>query len=197
MESFARLTSVLRRLPGIGRRSAERIATKLVRDSEGVLADLLRALEEVRRNLCCCVRCGSITSVKENPCSLCTSAERDGKTLCVVEDPNDIQIIERSGGFRGRYHALMGKLSPMRGEGLEDLRLGSLLKRIENEKFEEVILAFSTDVEGDATASYIVEALKDRRIKVTRLAFGLPVGSGLIYADPETVAKAIKGRQDA
>ena len=197
MEVFNRLTASLGRLPGIGRRSAERIAMRLVRDGDDLLPGLMQALEDVRQSLCCCSKCGSITAVGENPCSLCTAEGRDKALLCVVEEPNDILTIERSGAFHGRYHALMGKLSPARGEGPEELRLKALLARVDDEKFEEVILALSTDVEGDATASYIIEALKPRRVRVSRLAFGLPVGSGIAYSDAETLAKALKGRQEA
>jgi len=197
MDAFHKLTACLGKLPGIGRRSAERIAMKLVRDSEELLPGLIQALAEVRRNVRCCSQCGSITPAGEDPCRLCTSDGRDKAVLCVVEEPNDILTIERSGAFHGRYHALMGKLSPGRGEGPAELRIQALLKRVDSEKFTEVILALSTDVEGDATASYITELLKSKPVKVSRLAFGLPVGSGVAYADPATLAKALKGRQEA
>ena len=132
--------------------------------------------------------------VNEEPCRLCAGANRDGTVLCVVEDPGDIAIIERSGGFHGRYHALMGKISPGRGSGPEDLRIDSLLDRLSREKFKEIILALSTDVEGDSTASYIIELLKDKNVRLSRLASGLPAGSGIGYSDPVTLARAIKGR---
>ena len=195
MEAFEKLVASLARLPGVGRRSAERMATRLVRDPDGILAGLAMSLEQARSNLCCCSKCGSITSVDQQPCQLCTSPRRDTHVVCIVEDPNDIALIEKSGGFRGRYHALMGKLSPMRGEGARNLRLSSLLERIDAEGFTEVILATSTDVEGDATASFIADLLKDKNVKLSRLAFGLPASSGIAYSDPVTLQRAINGRQ--
>lgn len=197
MDAFNNLIKCLGRLPGIGRRSAERMATRLVREPDGQMAELIGALEEVRRTVRCCPKCGSITATEGGPCRLCTSLARDGRQLCVVEDPNDIALIERSASFMGRYHALMGKLSPMRGEGPKDLRTQALLRRIKDEKFEEVVLALSTDMEGDTTAGYLAELLKPTGVRVSRLAFGLPVGSGLAYADALTIARAMKGRQEA
>jgi len=190
-----RLVTCLARLPGVGRRSAERMALKLTRDTNGLVDELVLALRETREKLCGCSRCGSVTAVSENPCRLCTDPARDGRVLCVVEDPSDIAAIDKSGGYHGRYHALMGKLAPSKGDGPKQLRCDSLLERVDKEKIEEVILALSTDVEGDATASYVAELLKGRKVKVTRLASGLPAGSGVMYSDPVTLAKAIKGRQ--
>jgi recombination protein RecR len=194
MDTIERLTACLNRLPGVGRRSAERMAVKLARDRTGLLADLIRTLQDASKNVCCCSRCGSITSVNDEPCKLCTGHDRDESVLCVVEDPNDIMLIERSAAYRGRYHALMGRISPSRGEGPSSLRIDSLLERIEKEKFKEIILALSTDVEGDSTASYIIELLKDKQIKISRLASGLPAGSGIVYSDPLTLSRAIKWR---
>jgi recombination protein RecR len=196
-ESLEKLVGALGKLPGVGRRTAERMAMKLVRDPDGVMKDLVTSLQEAMARIKCCSRCGNITTVEQNPCGLCTSASRDGSTLCVVEDPYDITTIERSGGFGGRYHALMGKISPMRGDGPGELRLKSLVERIEKEKFQEVILALSTDVEGDSTASYIADLLKGQKVKVTRLAFGMPAGSGIAYSDPVTLSRALKGRVNA
>lgn len=193
-ESLEKLVSVLGRLPGVGRRTAERMAIKLVRDPDGLMKDLVAGLQDAMNVVKCCSRCGNITTADQNPCGLCTSASRDGATLCVVEDPYDIVTIERSGGFHGRYHALMGRISPMRGEGPGELRVKALMDRIEKEKFQEVILALSTDVEGDSTASYISDLLKSRNVRVTRLAFGMPAGSGIAYSDPVTLSRALKGR---
>ena len=190
-----RLIGCLCRLPGVGRRSAERMALKLARDPKGLLADLAAALKEVGEKNCCCSRCGVITTVDKNPCRLCTDPRRDDAMLCVVEDAEDILPIERSMGFKGRYHSLMGKISPMRGQGPDDLRIDALLKRVDEGRFTEIILALNTDVESDATASYISDLLKSRKVKVTRLAFGLPAGSGIMYSDAVTLARAIKGRQ--
>ena len=195
MEALDRLMSCLARLPGTGRRSAERMALRLARDTDTLLLDLIRALQEVKENVRCCSRCGNVTPVHEQPCRLCAAPDRENQVLCVVEDPDDIMILERSKSFRGRYHSLMGRISPMRGEGPGDVRIRELLRRVDEEGVEEVILALSTDVEGDATASLITELLKGKKVKVSRLAFGLPVGSGISYADPVTLARAIKGRQ--
>jgi recombination protein RecR len=195
MTAFERLLSAVGRLPGVGRRSAERIALRLVRDRDGLLSDLIAALVAAKEGLCGCSLCGSVTAVDRNPCRLCSDPSRDAGMLCVVEEPDDITLIERSGVFHGRYHALLGKISPMKGEGPGDLRLKSLVSRIEKEGCKEVLLALSTDVEGDTTAGFIQELLKGREIRVTRLAFGLPAGSGVRYSDPVTLGKAIQGRQ--
>lgn len=196
-EALERLAACLSRLPGVGRRSAERMALRLVLDQEGLLDDLIRTLGYAKEHACGCARCGSITVRDENPCRLCTSPGRDGRLLCVVEEPGDIASLEKCGGYRGRYHALMGKLSPMRGEGPDDLRIQALLTRVAEERFEEVILALSTDAEGDSTSSFIAELLHARGLKVTRLAFGLPARSGVAYSDAVTLARAIEGRMEA
>lgn len=190
-----RLERCLSRLPGVGRRSGARMAAKLARDPDGILRQLVSVLDEVRNQVCVCSSCGSLTSEEENPCPLCSSALRDGTVLCVVEDPSDIVSIEKSGEYKGRYHALMGKLSPMRGEGPDDLRIQDLLDRLDREPFREIILALNTDAESDATCSYLASLLAKREILVTRIAFGLPVGSGIMYADELTLSRAIAGRQ--
>lgn len=197
MQVLDNVTACLSRLPGVGRKTAERMAVHLVRDPEGLLADLAVALDDARRTICCCSMCGNVTSVNEDPCRLCTSPRRDPEMLCVVHEPGDILLIEQSGSFNGRYHALMGKLSPMKGQGPRDLRIDALIRRIRKESIREVVLALSTDVEGDATASYLVEVLKDVPVKVTRLAFGLPAGSGVMYSDPVTLSRAFTGRREA
>ena len=190
-----RLMRVLARLPGIGSRSAERIAVKLAYGDDELRAELISALQEVSAKVRKCSRCGAVTTVEQDPCKLCTDVTRDGSVLCVVEEPSDVIAVERSGAIRGRYHVLMGKISPMNGKGPWDLRLKDLLERLEKEPIKEVILALSTDVESDATAGFIHELLKDRGVTVTRLAFGLPVGSGVAYSDPVTLQRAIRGRQ--
>ena len=195
-DAFAKLVAGFGRLPGVGRRSAERMAQKLV-SVPSLADDLIESLRRVREEVSACKKCGCVTSVHENPCRLCSSAGRDDTMICVVEDPADIPLIESSGGFRGRYHALMGRLSPMKGEGPASLRLSTLLSRIEPEGIREILLALGTDVEGDATAAYIAEQLKGRHVKVSRLAFGLPAGSAVRFSDPITLARAIKGRQEA
>jgi len=192
-DSLERLALCLARLPGIGRRSAGRMAMKLARDP-GLMKDLSLAIESAGKTLTGCSRCGSVTSVTENPCRLCASPHRDGALLCVVEDASDIDSIEKAGSFRGRYHALGGRLSPSKGMGPDNLRVKALLERVEREKFEEISLALSTDVEGDATASFVTEMLQGRKLKISRLAFGLPAGSGIGYSDPVTLERAFKGR---
>ena len=189
------LVAALSRLPGIGRRTAERMAMALIQNRKGLMRILANALLEADEGIICCERCGSPTPAEENPCEICTRPRRDAHILCVVESPGDIMKIEQSGGFQGRYHALMGKLSPMHGTGAADLRVDALLQRISEEGFEEVLIALGTDVESDATASYLKELLAPRGINVSRIAFGLPAGSAIEYADPATLAHAISGRQ--
>ena len=188
------LEKCLSRLPGLGRRSASRAALALVRDPVRLLQPLLAALRDAETGVRCCSRCGAFTTVDRDPCDTCTDATRDGTILCVVEEPADIVSIESSGAFRGRYHALGGKLSPARRCGPEKLRLAELQDRVVREGVTEVLLALSTDMDGDATAGYIAEILKGTGARVTRLAFGLPADSGIAYSDPLTLKRAIHGR---
>ena len=190
------LVAALSRLPGIGRRTAERMAMALVQDQKGLMRILANALLEADESIVACERCGSITLSDKDPCDLCTRPRRDAQIVCVVESPGDILKIEESGGFQGRYHALMGRLSPMHGIGAADLRVDKLLKRIADEKIGEVVIALGTDVESDATASYLKEVLSTRNVRVSRIAFGLPAGSAIEYSDSATLARAIKGRQE-
>ncbi len=194
-EPFNALIALLARLPGIGRRSAERIAYSLVRDRANMAGALADALREVGQNVVPCSRCGNITHRSHDPCAICADPNRNGRVLCVVEGPADIMHFEAAGGFDGRYHALMGKISPMQGEDLSSETVKKLVRRIEEEKVEEVILAFGTDVESDASASYLHDVLSRSKVRVSRLAYGLPAGSGVEYADPVTLARALKGRQ--
>lgn len=195
LEYLDRITVALGQLPGIGRRSAERMAYRLAGDPEGVLRELFQALQDVRENIRLCPLCGSLTTVAEMPCRLCTHPSRDGTMVCVVQDPSDIVALERTGTYKGRYHALMGIISPMHGEGPGDIRLQALIQRLETEGFQELILALGTDAESEATASYLIEVLKPRKLRITRLATGIPVGSGIRYSDGLTLARAMKGRQ--
>ncbi len=193
------LERALARLPGLGRRSAGRAALALLRDPERLLDPLVLALRDARENVCCCPRCGAFTVRGADPCALCTDATRDGARVCVVEEPADIVTVEGAGAFRGRYHVLGGKLSPARRMGPERLRLGELKDRIAREGLAEVLLALSTDMEGDATAGFVAEALRDwpsaaAPVRVTRLAFGLPADSGVAYSDPLTLRRAIVHR---
>ncbi|MBI3986716.1 MAG: recombination protein RecR [Lentisphaerae bacterium] len=196
LDAFDRLLTALARLPGVGRRSAERMALKLVIRRETLLAELTQALADAGKSLRCCSRCGAITAMEEDPCPLCTDTRRERQLLCVVEDPGDILSIEKTGDYRGGYFALMGKLSPMSGEGLKNLRLGALLQRVKDDAVKEVILALNADVEGEATASYLRQVLSGHDVKVSHLAFGLPVGGGVAWSDATTLGRAIQGRRD-
>ena len=193
------LVRSLSRLPGLGRRSAGRAALALVREPDRLLEPLVLALRDAQANVCACARCGAFTVRGEDPCALCTDATRDGGVVCVVEEAADVVTIESSGAFRGRYHVLAGKLSPVRHCGPEKLRIAELKDRIAREGFGEVLLALSTDMEGDATAGYLAETLRafpsaDAPVRVTRLAFGLPADSGVAYSDPLTLRRAITHR---
>lgn len=193
------LVRALGRLPGLGRRSAGRAALALLREPERLLEPLALALRDAQAGVCACARCGAFTVRDANPCALCTDAARDGATVCVVEEAADVVTMEASGAFRGRYHVLAGKLSPVRHCGPEKLRIAELKDRIAKEGFGEVLLALSTDMEGDATAGYIVETLRafpsaESPVRVTRLAFGLPADSGVSYSDPLTLRRAIMHR---
>lgn len=190
------LEKALGKLPGFGRRSASRAALALVREPGRLLMPLIAALKTAAEEVECCAKCGAFTTKGFSPCKLCTDTGRDSHILCVVEEPSDIVSLEASGAFRGRYHALGGKLAPSRHFGPDKLRLGALVERVKTEGFTEVLLALSTDMEGDATAGYIAELLSGSPVKVTRLAFGLPADSGIAYSDPLTLKRAIVGRRD-
>ena len=188
------LERCLSKLPGLGRRSASRAALALVREPGRLLQPLVAALRAAGDEVRCCSRCGAFTTAGRDPCLCCTDETRDGHIVCVVEEPADIVSIESSGAFRGRYHALGGKLSPAHHMGPEKLRFAELKDRVVREGITEVLLAVSTDMDGDATAGYVAEILKGTGAKVTRLAFGLPADSGIAYSDPLTLKRAINGR---
>ena len=188
------LERCLSKLPGLGRRSASRAALALVREPGRLMEPLIAALRAAQGTVRCCSRCGAFTTVDCDPCNCCTDATRDGSVVCVVEDPSDIVSIEASGGFHGRYHALGGKLSPVHHMGPEKLRFAELKDRVVREGITEVLLAVSTDMDGDATAGYAAEILKGTGARVTRLAFGLPADSGIAYSDPLTLKRAIANR---
>lgn len=190
------LEKSLARLPGFGRRSASRAALALVREPGRLLEPLAAALEAARSQVRCCSRCGAFTVAECDPCATCVDPSRDGGVVCVVEDAADIPPIEASGAFRGRYHALGGKLALSRRMGPEKLRFGELVERVSREGFREVLLALSTDMDGDATAGYAAEILRGTGARVTRLAFGLPADSGIAYSDPLTLRRAIANRID-
>ena len=188
------LERALAKLPGLGRRSASRAALALVREPARLMEPLVASLRAAQGSVRCCSRCGAFTTVDRDPCETCTDATRDGTILCVVEEPADIVSIESSGAFRGRYHALGGKLSPAHHTGPEKLRFAELRDRVVREGVAEVLLALSTDMDGDATAGYAAEILKGTGARVTRLAFGLPADSGIAYSDPLTLKRAITNR---
>lgn len=190
------LAQELSRLPGVGRRSAERMAMRLAAEPERLIRPLISALKDTMDAVRFCSRCGSVTDVEHNPCRLCVSDRRDASILCVVEDPGDITSIESTGVYRGRYHALMGRISPMRGDGPNDVRIRELIRRVKDEQIAEVLLALNTDLESEATAGLIADLLKARGVRVSRIAYGIPVGSGIRYADEITLERAIAGRSE-
>lgn len=190
------LEKCLARLPGLGRRSASRAALALVREKERLLKPLAEALDAAAARVVCCSKCGAFTVAGADPCRFCTDDMRDGRILCVVEEPADIMSIEATGVFRGRYHSLGGKLAPARHMGPEKLRFVQLADRVRTEGVQEVLLAVSTDMDGDATAGYVAEMLRGTGVKTSRLAFGLPADSGIAYSDPLTLRRAIGGRMN-
>ena len=192
-ESFRELVKQLRRLPGIGPRSAERIALWMIRSPDAKTDQLAGAIGKARETLRTCRLCGFFSEHQE--CELCLDATRKGGELCVVETATDILPLERTGVFRGRYHALGGKLSPLDGVGPEHLRIGELLERLGQERPKEVILALGADVEGEATAHYLAEMIAPTGVPVTRIAQGLPAGGGVEQADQVTLHRALAHRR--
>ena len=193
---FDQLVQELARLPGVGRRSAERAALALARKGDAAINPLMEALASVRDGVVACARCGAITTRDANPCPLCVDPSRDDSQLLVVEGAGDILALERSGAYRGRYHSLGGRISPAQGLGPADTTLAALEKRLSEGAVKEVILALATDVEGDATAAFLRERLAPFGVRLTRLAFGLPADSGVRYSDPLTLRRALLWRQE-
>jgi recombination protein RecR len=191
--SLERLVQLFARLPGIGRKSATRMALKLLASSEAECAELAGAIVHARTRTIGCAICGGLT--EDDPCSICSDVRRDSSVVCVVERPSDILALERTGRFRGRYHVLGGLLSPLDGIGPENLRIDQLLRRLEGEAISETILALNPTAEGEATALYLARLLAQRRIKVTKLASGLPVGGDLDLADELTLGTALDERR--
>jgi recombination protein RecR len=193
-EPVARLVEALQRLPGIGPKTAQRLTFFLLKrpvEEVGALADALR---ELRLKIGPCSVCFNVT--EEDPCRICRDPGRDPGLLCVVEEPNDVLAIERTGEFKGRYHVLLGALSPLDGIGPEDLKVRDLLTRLDGQGIEEVIVATNPSVEGEATAIFLSKLLKPLGVRVTRIARGLPVGGDLEYADQVTLSKALEGRRE-
>ncbi len=187
------LIAQLSRLPGIGKRSAERIALHLLKADSDTNRQLAQAVLDAKAKIRNCSRCGSYT--EHDPCEICGSARREQSAICVVEGPNDILTLERAGVHKGVYHALMGRISPLNGVGPEQLRIAALLERVKRDKPTEIILALGADVESEATVSHLVDQLKPLGVSVSRIALGLSVGSALETADEVTLARALEGRQ--
>jgi recombination protein RecR len=194
--AYENLVQKLRKLPGIGYRSAERLALHLVVERPALLPEIVAALNEAGERLRRCEQCGNIT--EEQPCATCADATRDPGLVCVVESVPDLVAVERSASHRGRYHVLHGKLSPIRGVGPEQLNIEPLLRRIEAGEVREIILALSNDVEGEATCHYLGQELAARgasSVAITRIGFGLPSGGGVVYADAVTLKSALESRR--
>lgn len=189
-----RLTEQLERLPGIGRKSAARLAFHLLYMSENEAATFTQAIADARANIHECPVCCNLTDGET--CPVCSGARRDRSVICVVEDPQDVLAIERTREYAGLYHVLHGTISPMDGRGPEQLRVKELLHRLADESVTEVIMATNPTVEGDYTAMYLSRLLKPLNIKVTRLAYGIPVGGDLEYADEVTLSRSLEGRNE-
>ena len=195
-EPLQNLIDSFSRLPGIGPKTASRLAFYLLRAPEDLSLDLAEALQAIKTETRSCQTCFNITIVGRIECEVCASPDRDRKLICVVEEPLDVMALERTEGFQGRYHVLHGVLSPIEGIGPEDLKIQPLLDRVRDGGVQEIILATNPSMEGDATAMYLRQHLLPLGVRVTRLARGLPVGGDLEYADQSTLIKALAGRQE-
>lgn len=191
---LVRLVEQFQRLPGIGAKSAQRLAFYLLRQPRGDVDALIDAIRDVKEKVTYCSVCSNITD--SDPCFYCTDPGRDRTVLCVVEDPHNVSAVENTGEFKGTYHVLMGALSPLQGIGPDDLKIKGLLDRVRDGDVAEVILATNPNVEGESTAIYLAKLLKPLGVRVTRIAMGLPVGSDIDYADEVTMNKAMSGRND-
>ena len=192
--AVSRLIDALQRLPGIGPKTAQRLTFHLLKRSAEEVRDLADAIADLKARVVHCSRCFNVTD--EDPCRICADPARDAGLLCVVEEPNDLLAMERTGEYRGRYHVLLGALSPLEGVGPDELKVRELLQRLEADRVHEVILATNPNVEGDATAIYLAKLLRPLGVRVTRIARGLPVGGDLEYADEVTLARALEGRKE-
>jgi recombination protein RecR len=191
--SVQRLVEAFRRLPGIGKRTAERLALHVLTAPVDEAVLLSEAVKEARAAITTCSRCGNLTDI--NPCAICTDDRRDASTLCIVERPAGAMAIEKGGTYKGRYHVLHGVLNPLEGIGPSELRLDRLYKRIQDEGVREVIVATNATAEGEATAMYLSGQLDGGDVKVTRIAHGVPMGGGLEFADDATLTHALQGRR--
>ena len=193
-EPITALIAALRQLPGIGPRSAERIALHLVQSDVDAVKQLAQTLVNVREHIQTCPTCGALT--EKTPCALCSDPRRDAALVCLVERATDIISLEKSGTFRGKYHVLGGKISPLNGVEPEDLSIAELEQRLKHEPIKEVVIALGTDVEGDATSFYLAKRLTQAGLRITRIAHGIPAGSGLEFADELTLSHALEGRRE-
>jgi len=188
------LIEALNKLPGIGRKTASRLAFHILRSSLSEAQTLARAILDVKEKIHLCSICFNLTD--EDPCQICQDGRRTKELLCVVEGPNDLIAIENTGEYRGRYHVLHGTLSPLEGVGPEDIKIKELMERLRKEKVTEVILATNPTVEGGATALYLTDLIRSLEVKVTRIAYGIPMGGEIEYADGMTLSKALEGRRE-
>lgn len=195
-EPVQNLIDALARLPGIGPKTASRLAFFLLRAPDTLSLSLATALQEIKSATSLCEECFNITVSGQSRCEICSSTERDPDLICVVEEPLDVIALERTGGFNGRYHVLHGVLSPIEGIGPNDIKIPELLKRLESGNVKEIIIATNPSMEGDATALYLHQRIARLGIRVTRLARGLPVGGDVEYADQNTLLRALAGRQE-
>ena len=193
-DPLSRLVEQLQRLPGIGAKSAQRLAFHILKTPREEVDRLSDAMREVKDRVTYCSVCSNITDI--DPCFYCTSDTRDKRVICVVEEPENVTAVEKTRDFKGQYHVLMGALSPLHGVGPDDLKIKGLLQRVAEGGVEEVILATNPNVEGEATAIYLAKLLKPLGVRVTRIAMGVPVGSDLEYADEVTMHKALEGRRE-
>ena len=193
-EPMSRLIDELKKLPGVGSKSAQRLAFHILRASDEDAESLAAAVRDLKASLRLCSVCNNITDV--DPCVYCTSATRNQRLVCVLEEPTNIAAIEKTKHFNGVYHVLHGSLSPLHGIGPDQLRIGNLVSRVDSGNVDEVIIATNPTVEGEATATYLSQQLKRAGIKVTRIAMGIPVGSDIEYTDEITMLKAMEGRRE-
>jgi len=193
-EPIASLVGALSQLPGIGPRSAERIALHLVQAESGAVKQLADAMLNARARVRFCETCGALT--EQSPCAICADPRRDASLVCVIERPVDILSLEKTGTIRGHYHVLGGRISPLGGVEPEDLRIAELEGRLAHGPVKEIVLALDTDVEGDATSFYLAKRLARQGLRITRIAYGLPAGTGLEFADELTLSRALEGRRE-